>query len=121
MLTTSYSLLQQLHQATEAEAWSRFVDLYTPLFFDWARRLGLQDDDASDLVQDVFVILVEKLPGFRPDPEHKFRSWVRTILLNRWRNSAAAGRWPLWRTSRSRAATPIRPTCWGRRNIDNCW
>jgi RNA polymerase sigma-70 factor (ECF subfamily) len=36
-------------------------------------------------VQDVFAVLVQKLPRFRYNPEQSFRSWMRTILLNRWR------------------------------------
>ncbi len=64
MSTTPVSLLEQLRQPTAARAWPRFVELYAPLLYDWARRLGLQDADAADLVQDVFAILLRKLPEF---------------------------------------------------------
>jgi RNA polymerase sigma-70 factor, ECF subfamily len=63
-----------------------FVDLYTPLLYSWARRLGLQPPDASDLVQDVFLILVRKLPEFHYDPQKSFRAWLRTVFMNRWRD-----------------------------------
>jgi RNA polymerase sigma-70 factor (ECF subfamily) len=88
MNTTSASLLQRLRQPNQPDAWTRFVKLYTPLLLFWARRLGLQDADASDLLQDVFATLVRKLPEFRYDPQNSFRSWLRTVLLNRWRNRA---------------------------------
>ena len=68
------------------QAWQQFVDLYTPLLFSWARRLGLSEHDSADLLQDIFTILVEKLPNFRYDPSQSFRAWLKTILLNRWRN-----------------------------------
>jgi RNA polymerase sigma-70 factor (ECF subfamily) len=48
--------------------------------------LGLQENDCADLVQDVLATLVEKLPVFRLTPLGSFRAWLRTILLNRWRN-----------------------------------
>jgi RNA polymerase sigma-70 factor (ECF subfamily) len=86
MHTTSASLLQRLRQPSEKESWPRFVKLYTPLLFYWARRLGLQDPDAADLVQDVFTALVQKLPAFEYDPERGFRSWLRTVMLNKWRD-----------------------------------
>lgn len=86
MLTTSETLLDRLRQPNGTEAWARFVDLYTPLLYNWAGRIGLQDSDAADLVQDVFATLVEKLPTFELNPAHSFRAWLRTILLNRWRN-----------------------------------
>jgi DNA-directed RNA polymerase specialized sigma24 family protein len=58
MDSTSVSLLQRLKQPDAQEAWARFVHLYTPLFFYWACRLGLQESDAADLVQEVFMTLV---------------------------------------------------------------
>jgi RNA polymerase sigma-70 factor (ECF subfamily) len=86
MHTTSPSLLQRLRQPASADAWERFVRLYTPLLFYWARRLGLQDQDAADLVQDVLIVLVRKLPELQYQPGKSFRGWMRTVLMNKWRD-----------------------------------
>jgi RNA polymerase sigma-70 factor (ECF subfamily) len=83
---TSASLLRRLRQPGDARAWERFVDLYTPLLYFWACRMGLQASDASDLVQDVFAGLLQKLPTFEHDPNRSFRAWLRTVTLNRWRD-----------------------------------
>jgi RNA polymerase sigma-70 factor (ECF subfamily) len=85
-METPASLLQQLRQPQPQQAWTRFVQLYTPLLYHWARRLGLQEPDADDLVQDVLVLLVRKLPEFTYDCNKSFRSWLRTVTLNCWRN-----------------------------------
>ncbi len=85
MHTTSASLLERLRQPAEQESWTRFVKLYTPLIFYWARRTGLQEDDAADLVQEVFTLLVQKLPEFQYAPGKSFRGWLRTVTLNKWR------------------------------------
>jgi RNA polymerase sigma-70 factor (ECF subfamily) len=85
MNTTPVSLLERLRRPDEQAAWERFVRLYTPLLCQWARRLGLRDADAADLVQDVFVVLVRKLPEFRYDPRRRFRGWLWTVTLNKWR------------------------------------
>ncbi len=61
------------------------MDLYTPLLFVWARRVGLQESDAADLVQEVFTLLVHKLPDFVYDKGKTFRGWLRTVALNQWR------------------------------------
>jgi RNA polymerase sigma-70 factor (ECF subfamily) len=87
MNTTPVSLLQRLRQPEDQSAWARFVDLYTPLLCYWARRAGLKEPDAADLIQDVFQILVRKLPEFAYDRQRSFRGWLRTILLNQWRTS----------------------------------
>lgn len=85
MFTTPISLLERLRQPTDS-GWARFVDLYTPLLYSWARGLRLSEADAADLVQDVFVMLVRKLPEFRHDRRHRFRAWLWTVLLNQWRD-----------------------------------
>jgi RNA polymerase sigma factor (sigma-70 family) len=87
MVTTPASLLDQMRQPDARAAWELFARLYTPLLFCWARRLGLQDQDAADLVQDVFAVLVRKLPTFRYEPGKSFRAWLRTVTLNKWRDA----------------------------------
>jgi RNA polymerase sigma-70 factor (ECF subfamily) len=83
---TPASLLERLRHPDEG-AWPRFVDLYTPLLYFWACRMGLQESDAADLVQDVFTILLQKFPEFRYDKNKSFRSWLRTVTMNRWHDN----------------------------------
>src|SRR5262249_30741276 len=85
MHTTPASLLERLRLPDAQAAWERFVKLYTPLLYHWAHRTGLQEPDAADLVQDVFAVLLGKLPAFAYNPQKSFRSWLRTVLLNKWR------------------------------------
>jgi RNA polymerase sigma-70 factor (ECF subfamily) len=87
MHTTPVSLLQRVRQPGEQQAWALFVEMYTPLLYEWARRMGLQESDAADLVQEVFAVLVAKLPGFLYDRQKGFRAWLRTILNNKWRDT----------------------------------
>jgi RNA polymerase sigma-70 factor (ECF subfamily) len=85
MNPTPVSLLERLRRPDERAAWDRFVELYTPLLYYWARRAGLQESDAADLVQDVFALLVQKLPEFTYEPGRSFRAWLHTVTLNKWR------------------------------------
>jgi RNA polymerase sigma-70 factor (ECF subfamily) len=86
MDTTNISLLERLKLPVDQKAWSHFVDLYTPLIYSWARRIGLQESDAADLVQEVFALLVQKMPDFSYDRHRSFRAWLRTVTLNKWRD-----------------------------------
>jgi RNA polymerase sigma-70 factor (ECF subfamily) len=95
MNTTSVTLLERLRHPGEEKAWTRFVRLYTPLLYYWARHIGLSTDHAADLVQDVLVTLVQKLPELRYDPNKSFRAWLRTITLNQWRARCRRGRLPV--------------------------
>ena len=85
MQRTPASLIERLRDQTDEGAWTQFVKLYTPFLLYWARRVGLQASDAADLVQDVLLLLYQKLPEFTYDPQHSFRAWLRTVLLNKWR------------------------------------
>lgn len=98
MNTTPISLLQRLQKPNERASWSRFVELYTPLMLYWSRRIGLQESDAADLVQDVFVTVVQKIGHFNYDQDKSFRGWLRTILINKWRDQL-----------RRRGALPLQP------------
>jgi RNA polymerase sigma-70 factor (ECF subfamily) len=85
MNTTSVSLLQRLRQPGDHEAWRRFVQLYSPLLYYWARSVRLPASDAADLVQEVLVVVVEQMPQFAYNPDRSFRGWLRTVALNKWR------------------------------------
>ena len=86
MNTTSETLLAQLRRAGSNEAWTKFVHLYSRLIYSWARRAGLQEPDAADVTQEVFIVLVRELPQFDYDQNRSFRGWLRTITLNKWRD-----------------------------------
>lgn len=87
MTTTSESLLFRLKQDGDSPdefAWQQFVSIYTPLIFFWARKTGLGQADASDLVQEVLTQVFRKLPDFNYDGR-SFRGWLRTVTLNKYR------------------------------------
>jgi RNA polymerase sigma-70 factor (ECF subfamily) len=88
--TTSITLLERVRVRSDSLAWERFVNLYTPFLLDCARRVGLHEHDACELVQDVFVHLLDELPKFQYDVARRnFRGWLKTVTINkcrqRWR------------------------------------
>lgn len=85
MHPTSASLLDRLRSPADAGAWARFVRLYTPFLYHWARRHGLDPADTADLVQEVFAQLLKALPTFSYDPDRSFRAWLATVVGNKWR------------------------------------
>lgn len=84
--TTRVSLLQQLCSKQDSVAWSRFVELYTPLVYRWVADLGIRDSERNDVVQDVFVVLLGKISTFHYDDSKSFRGWLRTITINKSRD-----------------------------------
>lgn len=81
--STSHSLLARVLQR-DAQAWERFAALYTPLVYSWARRGGLQESDAADIVQDVFRTVFGRLGSFQKDGQQsRFCGWLWAITRNR--------------------------------------
>ena len=88
MAQTPQSLLNRLREHPgDAQAWRRFDALYRPLLLTWLRRYSIQAQDADDLVQQVFVVVLREMPHFHYNPqEGRFRGWLRGILVNRQRD-----------------------------------
>jgi RNA polymerase sigma factor (sigma-70 family) len=86
MLDTPCSLLERLRHHPDEAAWKRLVELYTPLIRRWLGQSGVNGSDSDDLMQDVFTVLVHKLPSFEHNQQRgAFRYWLRSILVNRMR------------------------------------
>lgn len=85
----SSSLLERL-KGRQPDAWSRLVQLFYPLVRGWCQRAGLQEDDASEVAQEVFRAIAGNVERFeRDDGRNSFRAWLRGItkrqLLAFWR------------------------------------
>ena len=80
---TPRSLIERA-RTDDPAAWAALVDLYGPLVLQWCRHWQLQDNDAADVLQDVFLAVAKHLAGFRKErPAHTFRGWLRVILTNK--------------------------------------
>ena len=78
--STRISLLEEVREGANAEAWRAFVDCYTPLVFGYCRQRGLQESDARDVTQNVFLAVSRAMRSFQYDPQRgRFRSWLGTI------------------------------------------
>lgn len=67
----------------EETAWNELVDRFQRLIFTVPRRAGLSEEQAADVLQEVFLTLFEKLDEIE-QPE-KIRSWlVTTAKFKTW-------------------------------------
>lgn len=70
-------------QKGDQSAWDELVDRYQRLIYAVPRRAGLNEEQACDVFQEVFVTLIEKIDSIR-EPE-KIRSWmVTTAKFKTW-------------------------------------
>src|SRR4051794_28075980 len=81
---TRASLLVRLRDPQDGEAWRQFVQLYASVVYGFARRRGLQDADAADLMQDVFRAVSAAIGRLDYDPQRgSFRSWLYTVTRSK--------------------------------------
>ena len=89
---TRFSLLVRLRDGQDAQAWSEFVDIYSPVVYGFARRCGLQDADAADVAQEVFRTVARSIKGFECDRRRgSFRGWLMSVVRSRLNDFWAAG------------------------------
>ncbi len=83
MMETRTSLLLRVRDPANSQGWGEFVELYEPLLLAYARKRGLAEHDARDVVQDIFASLIRALPGFELDRQRgRFRTWLWHVTRN---------------------------------------
>lgn len=80
---TRDSLLVQVKNPQDAEAWEQFARIYRPVVYRLARQRGLQDADAQDLSQQVLMAVVAAISRWERSGESvRFRHWLRRVARN---------------------------------------
>jgi RNA polymerase sigma factor (sigma-70 family) len=83
-IPTRYSLLSRLQDWDDQESWKDFFDTYWRLIYSIARKSGLTEVEAEDVVQETVVCVAKDINKFRRDRRFgSFKGWLRN--LTRWR------------------------------------
>jgi len=90
---TRASLLVRIRDGANHAAWQEFVNLYGRVIYGFARKQGLQDADAADLMQDVLRSVSSAIGRLNYDRNQgTFRGWLFTITRNKVFNFLSARR-----------------------------
>lgn len=97
LFATRASLLNRLKDQEDQDGWREFFDTYWRLVYSFARKSGLNESDAEDVVQDTMATVAKQMPSFRYDPDKgSFKSWLLTLvsrrLIDRQRKESRRGR-----------------------------
>jgi len=65
----------------DPERWREFDSIYRPMLFAFLRKRGLNESDANDVVQEIFVKLLAKIHTYDRE-KFKFRSWLFSVAHN---------------------------------------
>lgn len=80
---TRDSLILQVKDPGNREAWEEFAQIYRPVIRRIAIARGLQDADAQDLAQHVLIAVAGAIGRWeKKDSSTRFRHWLRRIARN---------------------------------------
>jgi RNA polymerase sigma-70 factor (ECF subfamily) len=83
-LLTRRTLLSRLRNLDDQESWRTFFNLYWRLLYNVARKSGLDDPSAQEIVQETVIGVARKMPEFHYDPDRgTFRQWLLRIARRR--------------------------------------
>jgi RNA polymerase sigma factor (sigma-70 family) len=81
MIETNESLLQRLRTDDAHEAWKEFYETYWGAILRYGRKVGLNEHQSEDVLQETMVSLMRILPGFAYDRgKGRFRNFLLTIV-----------------------------------------
>jgi len=84
LIPTRRSLLDRLRNWDDQASWKNFFETYWRLIYGVARKAGLTDAEAQDVVQETIIAVARQMPDFRYDPAlGSFKAWL--MRLARWR------------------------------------
>ena len=83
-IPTRASLIARLKNWEDQLSWQEFFDTYWKLIYGVARKTGMSDAEAQDVVQETMTSVAKHMPGFHYDPAvGSFKAWL--LKLTRWR------------------------------------
>ena len=83
-VATRTSLLSRLRNIEDDASWQTFFETYWRLIYNVARKSGLADTAAQDIVQDTVIAVARNMPEFRYDPGRgSFKQWLLLITRRR--------------------------------------
>jgi RNA polymerase sigma-70 factor (ECF subfamily) len=115
-IRTRATLLGRLKNWNDQASWQEFFDIYWQLIYRVARKAGLTDAEAQDVVQETLVAVAKHMPGFKYDPAvGTFKaSWINFANALRWLRLTPATATP--RAPRPSNGCPTRKARTGKRS-----
>jgi RNA polymerase sigma-70 factor, ECF subfamily len=81
-METSLTWLGRLIHAPSDSEWKQMHGAYAPLLAGWLTHAHVPITDQDDLIQDVLVVVLQKVSDFEHRGPGAFRAWLRGILSN---------------------------------------
>jgi RNA polymerase sigma factor (sigma-70 family) len=80
LIPTRATLIGRLKNWKDQSSWQEFFDTYWKLIYGVARKAGLNDVEAQEVLQATMASVAEQMPEFRYDPRlGSFKAWLLNL------------------------------------------
>ncbi len=84
---TTTQVLEELKISNDSAVWNKFTDSFRPVVINFAKKLGLSNDDAEDAAQETMLVFVKAFRDGKYNREKgRLRDWLfgvaRRVTLN---------------------------------------
>ena len=84
LIPTRATLLARLKDWQDQTSWQEFFDIYRKLIYGVARKAGLSESEAQEVVQETMISVAKQMPHFNYDQSvGSFKGWL--LNTTRWR------------------------------------
>ena len=84
LVATRRSLVDRLANWDDRQRWQQFFDTYWKLIYSAARKAGLTDTEAQEVVQETVITVAKNIGKLQYDPAvGSFKGWL--LNITRWR------------------------------------
>lgn len=118
LIPTKATLLGRLKNSKDQSSWQEFADIYSKLIYGVARKAGLNDEEAQEVLQATMDLVAQQMPTFKYNPMiGSFKSWLLNLTRLQIITRSLKRRSPSGQSSQNKAATEAETS----KTVDRVW
>jgi RNA polymerase sigma-70 factor (ECF subfamily) len=117
-IPTKATLLGRLKNSKDQSSWQEFFDIYSKLIYGVARKAGLNDEEAQEVLEATMGLVAQQMPTFTYNPMiGSFKAWLLNLTRLQIITRSLKRRSPSGQSSQNKAATEAKTS----ETVDRVW
>jgi RNA polymerase sigma-70 factor (ECF subfamily) len=117
-IPTKATLLGRLKNSKDQSSWQEFFDIYSKLIYGVARKAGLNDEEAQEVLEATMGLVAQQMPTFTYNPMiGSFKAWLLNLTRLQIITRSLKRRSPSGQSSQNKAVTEAKTS----ETVDRVW
>jgi RNA polymerase sigma factor (sigma-70 family) len=118
LIPTKATLLGRLKNSKDQSSWQEFFDIYSKLIYGVARKAGLNDEEAQEVLEATMGLVAQQMPTFTYNPMiGSFKAWLLNLTRLQIITRSLKRRSPSGQSSQYKAVTEAKTS----ETVDRVW